>query len=202
MLLLCTTAASRSTFLLLPLFKYSINSMYTSLSSTLFFSTSVHPLFSFFFFLMIRRPPRSTLFPYTTLFRSRLGPSRDLRRPAADRRRDRAGVARHAGRVAEACGRVALLAVGDRLRLERDAEVIADAAEVGLRLAYQLLVLDVHERHRPLAQHARERGHVAGEERVVVERRLVVAVEERLDPGGEDGERVARQHHGVRLRVE
>src|SRR3712207_7372971 len=26
--------------------------------------------FSFVFFLMIRRPPRSTLFPYTTLFRS------------------------------------------------------------------------------------------------------------------------------------
>src|SRR3712207_8463136 len=30
------------------------------------------------FFLMIRRPPRSTLFPYTTLFRSRL---RGRRRP-------------------------------------------------------------------------------------------------------------------------
>src|SRR6266545_6785130 len=30
-------------------------------------------LFLFFFFLMIRRPPRSTLFPYTTLFRSHLG---------------------------------------------------------------------------------------------------------------------------------
>src|SRR5258707_9631032 len=28
------------------------------------------PCFYFFFFLMIRRPPRSTLFPYTTLFRS------------------------------------------------------------------------------------------------------------------------------------
>src|ERR1039457_589191 len=28
----------------------------------------------FFFFLMIRRPPRSTLFPYTTLFRSDLDP--------------------------------------------------------------------------------------------------------------------------------
>src|SRR5438552_18275484 len=27
-------------------------------------------LFIFLFFLMIRRPPRSTLFPYTTLFRS------------------------------------------------------------------------------------------------------------------------------------
>src|SRR5690554_8042739 len=26
----------------------------------------------FIFFLMIRRPPRSTLFPYTTLFRSRI----------------------------------------------------------------------------------------------------------------------------------
>src|ERR1039457_7612795 len=26
-----------------------------------------------FFFLMIRRPPRSTLFPYTTLFRSPMG---------------------------------------------------------------------------------------------------------------------------------
>src|SRR5256885_12550002 len=29
-----------------------------------------HPQVLFFFFLMIRRPPRSTLFPYTTLFRS------------------------------------------------------------------------------------------------------------------------------------
>src|SRR3989441_4538116 len=32
--------------------------------------------FSFFFFLMIRRPPRSTLFPYTTLFRSPCGDRR------------------------------------------------------------------------------------------------------------------------------
>src|SRR5229473_6118642 len=31
-------------------------------------------VFLFFFFLMIRRPPRSTLFPYTTLFRSHLVP--------------------------------------------------------------------------------------------------------------------------------
>src|SRR5258706_15262095 len=30
-------------------------------------------LYLFFFFLMIRRPPRSTLFPYTTLFRSGTG---------------------------------------------------------------------------------------------------------------------------------
>src|SRR5690348_17865568 len=33
-------------------------------------SLSIVYTFLFFFFLMIRRPPRSTLFPYTTLFRS------------------------------------------------------------------------------------------------------------------------------------
>src|SRR2546425_5393206 len=38
--------------------------------------------FLFFFFLMIRRPPRSTLFPYTTLFRSER-----RRRHAVDRAR-------------------------------------------------------------------------------------------------------------------
>src|ERR1041384_8740418 len=36
---------------------------------------------SFFFFLMIRRPPRSTLFPYTTLFRSHLRSVRFRVRP-------------------------------------------------------------------------------------------------------------------------
>src|SRR5690242_21222205 len=50
----------------------------------------------FFFFLMIRRPPRSTLFPYTTLFRSGTDKeqhshgddgSRDPDRPWRDRRR-------------------------------------------------------------------------------------------------------------------
>src|SRR2546430_16141996 len=37
-----------------------------------FFSSpqSYHSILYLFFFLMIRRPPRSTLFPYTTLFRS------------------------------------------------------------------------------------------------------------------------------------
>src|SRR2546430_17743727 len=57
----------------------------------------VHGANRFFFFLMIRRPPRSTLFPYTTLFRSdpaaRL-PARVLDQPRgvagwADRRIDR-----------------------------------------------------------------------------------------------------------------
>src|SRR5438132_8120155 len=35
---------------------------------------------TFFFFLMIPRPPRSTLFPYTTLFRSRSGDAAQRRR--------------------------------------------------------------------------------------------------------------------------
>src|SRR6266496_6643397 len=48
----------------------------------------------YFFFLMIRRPPRSTLFPYTTLFRSHGGRPRRDHAPAAlaaARRRARHG---------------------------------------------------------------------------------------------------------------
>src|SRR3712207_7439080 len=67
----------------------------------------------FFFFLMIRRPPRSTLFPYTTLFRSaaallrreRLLPDGDggprRTRALRGRRRPRAGHARRRGRSEE-----------------------------------------------------------------------------------------------------
>src|SRR3712207_6942754 len=46
-------------------------------------------LYIYVFFLMIRRPPRSTLFPYTTLFRSRRRSRRSRtasRRPLARRR--------------------------------------------------------------------------------------------------------------------
>src|SRR2546430_17247718 len=42
--------------------------------------------FLFFFFLMIRRPPRSTLFPYTTLFRSPRACCFPTGRSEADRR--------------------------------------------------------------------------------------------------------------------
>src|SRR6266536_4522701 len=44
---------------------------------------------AFFFFLMIRRPPRSTLFPYTTLFRSRAPRQCARRAPGAVRPRPR-----------------------------------------------------------------------------------------------------------------
>src|SRR2546427_11736773 len=43
--------------------------VFTISSFLLFFSRHLF----LFFFLMIRRPPRSTLFPYTTLFRSAAG---------------------------------------------------------------------------------------------------------------------------------
>src|SRR2546430_8942544 len=44
-----------------------------------------------FFFLMIRRPPRSTLFPYTTLFRSQLVEQQIAAATAADAPQRRAG---------------------------------------------------------------------------------------------------------------
>src|SRR3712207_7369720 len=48
-------------------------------------------LFFLFFFLMIRRPPRSTLFPYTTLFRS---PGGGVRRPGGGRLQEAGAVRR------------------------------------------------------------------------------------------------------------
>src|SRR3989454_7643254 len=48
-------------------------------------------IFSLFFFLMIRRPPRSTLFPYTTLFRSRVHVGRIRRHLLLDRSEGGAG---------------------------------------------------------------------------------------------------------------
>src|SRR3712207_7625996 len=47
---------------------------------------------------MIRRPPRSTLFPYTTLFRSRRSREGDARLPAANRRSARRRLRRGRGR--------------------------------------------------------------------------------------------------------
>src|SRR2546430_9927171 len=57
---------------------------------------------------MIRRPPRSTLFPYTTLFRSGHGVPRGRPRPAGIAR---AGARRAAGRVGRKLGHL-----GDRTR--------------------------------------------------------------------------------------
>src|SRR2546426_8867866 len=61
------------------------------------YDSCLYSLSFFFFFLMIRRPPRSTLFPYTTLFRSRMErasratrvSARNGGNPYSMRRRDR-----------------------------------------------------------------------------------------------------------------
>src|SRR2546430_16035953 len=77
-----------------------MNNSYTS-------NTSIG--YIFFFFLMIRRPPRSTLFPYTTLFRSaaeqnpridKRQPARPLPvRPAQDRAQRKSALAGFSARV-------------------------------------------------------------------------------------------------------
>src|SRR5260221_2609517 len=46
-----------------------------------YLSSILSPHLFLFFFLMIRRPPRSTLFPYTTLFRSPAHPQQHCRGP-------------------------------------------------------------------------------------------------------------------------
>src|SRR5256886_8607805 len=67
---------------------------------------------TFFFFLMIRRPPRSTLFPYTTLFRSIERPQRqDLVAPPLDPRRRRHPEPVH---VEDAAAHAELRDLGDR----------------------------------------------------------------------------------------
>src|SRR6266511_1579147 len=94
-------------------------------------------LSNFFFFLMIRRPPRSTLFPYTTLFRSQLGhvsapvgdhhAAREIRRgslpPVGEQLYLRLDVARGDGEatggglVGEVVAAVAVAEEGERLSL-------------------------------------------------------------------------------------
>src|SRR2546430_7558514 len=67
-----------------------------------------------FFFLMIRRPPRSTLFPYTTLFRSRLA------------------IHEHGGKAAAA--EVAGLRIGHRERSEEHTSELQSQSNLVCRL--------------------------------------------------------------------
>src|SRR3712207_9298715 len=75
-----------------------------------------------FFFLMIRRPPRSTLFPYTTLFRSR--------QPEPDRLHDHFGIADEAQE--DGCH--------DRARGEDDLRDAREALDDALRRRRALVV--------------------------------------------------------------
>src|SRR5690242_21002156 len=59
-------------------------------------------LINCFFFLIMRRPPRSTLFPYTTLFRSLAAAQRgEIRRKPEEHERAAAKTARHRPRRSE-----------------------------------------------------------------------------------------------------
>src|SRR5687767_15914336 len=86
-------------------------------------------LFFFFFFLMIRRPPRSTLFPYTTLFRSLLPDGQELHhlrfRPQLFPRHQRA-----AARQGEAAG----VDVARHLRSEEHTSELQSLAYLVCRL--------------------------------------------------------------------
>src|SRR6266480_2318746 len=102
----------------------------------------------FFFFLMIRRPPRSTLFPYTTLFRSALLAA-DAGQPE-DRAQDAALQARvHPDEH-----------VLERRHLWEEADVLERAADTELRDRVWRLVGDVDAVED---DHARRRAVEAGE---------------------------------------
>src|SRR5689334_15287907 len=100
----------------------------------------------FVFFLMLRRPPRSTLFPYTTLFRSHrraqvFGNRRDLDRAVADLKRARlvAGDDFFSQGIFEHCDIAAAHFLIDRRAGDR--QVLARASHGDVEHAFLLLAL-------------------------------------------------------------
>src|SRR3712207_7406584 len=73
---------------------------------------------SLFFFLMIRRPPRSTLFPYTTLFRSHAGAFAKLEAPPRRHLKELRGVSGDVGGTIGVEG----FEVGDKVHVSRSEE--------------------------------------------------------------------------------
>src|SRR5205807_9452445 len=99
---------------------------YSSLSYYIVFHT--YPTTCLFFFLMLPRPPKSTLFPYTTLFRSRFvhrGSPRHGGRPGAEERR------RHPRQVA---GPAHHRAHGNNLRSEEHTSELQSPCNLVCRL--------------------------------------------------------------------
>src|SRR2546429_3117212 len=91
---------------------------------------------------MIRRPPRSTLFPYTTLFRSRSSTRRRRRAPGSGA----PGRARDRGRV----GRVA----GERRRSEEHTSELQSRLHLVCRLLLEKKKKNTHARHLLLSHPA------------------------------------------------
>src|SRR2546421_7894272 len=90
---------------------------------------------SFFFFLMIRRPPRSTLFPYTTLFRSQLVGADPLARALEQSERRREIGAPHVAAVDHA---------------QRQHPTFGPRREQLIELPWRPYEIDVQTRHRQL----------------------------------------------------
>src|SRR5260370_6013318 len=93
-----------------------------------------------FFFLMIRRPPRSTLFPYTTLFRSQ------RRQGARERHPHRAG--REGGHGPLSHRRRALRVAARRAAVHRSEEHTSEL-QSHLNLVCRLLLEKKKKKHTP-----------------------------------------------------
>src|SRR3989475_9562327 len=127
---------------------------------------------------MIRRPPRSTLFPYTTLFRSRFQVvdvvPRALSVAHSDRRIAPRGFPARAARVAEhAFGEVRkfdeVLVYEGVARAAESVEAVLDVGSVaGLR--HLAVADDVDARSGLLVHHVLHRGADARAERLVIDR--------------------------------
>src|SRR6266571_9040451 len=89
----------------------------------------------FVFFLMIRRPPRSTLLPYTTLFRSLAARPSRLDGPARLRDALLRAVERSEEHTSELQSHVKLVC---RLLLEKKKVVVGDSGVVTRRLAHRI----------------------------------------------------------------
>src|SRR2546426_9128455 len=100
-----------------------------------------------FFFLMIRRPPRSTLFPYTTLFRS----------DALPRRRD----ARGRGEGRAVLGALSLRLAGRRGALKHvRSEEHTSELQSPCNLVCRLLLEKKKKEHKPTRYHrVEQRAH-------------------------------------------
>src|SRR2546427_2228202 len=101
---------------------------------------------------MIRRPPRSTLFPYTTLFRSRQIPG-----PGADRHQHRGSAEDHARSAALERRLADLVLLAQEVAAVQD-QTVRDAQSLvypARRIAGWLDVAAIHEAHAVLAGEAR-----------------------------------------------
>src|SRR5256885_8637383 len=114
---------------------------------------SIYFIFTFFFFLMIRRPPRSTLFPYTTLFRSRplvRGQTRDV----AALERDLPGAHREEPHDADDRRRLPGAVAADEADGDRKSTRLNSSHLV---ISYAVFCLKKKKKHRQVFVHALQR---------------------------------------------